>query len=115
MKKQETIKIIQELKKKGKQEKQKIYLAIAKNLSKPRKNQARINLWRLSKLSEKNNGKKIVVCGKILGNGNASPKINVYAFEASEKAVEKITKAEGKINTLQELVKEKNKELVLVK
>jgi ribosomal protein L18E len=115
MKKQETNELIQSLKKKGKKENKKIYLAIAKNLLKTRKNQGKINLWKLSKLAEKNKGKTLVVCGKVLGTGNASPNINAYAFEVSEKAEKKLIQAKAKINSIKKILEEKNKELILVK
>ncbi|MBN2127056.1 MAG: uL15 family ribosomal protein [Candidatus Diapherotrites archaeon] len=116
-KKKTTKELIQILEKKAEKGKNNIYSALAKILSKPRKSIAKVNLWKLSKIAEKNTGKTLIVCGKILATGNASAKINAYAFEFSENAAKKINEAKGKINLIEELFKEKIKEekLLLVK
>ena len=114
--KNETKKIVAELEKAGRKTKQKIWIAIAVALKKPRRNRPSINLWKLEKLAKKFKGNTLVVPGKVLGYGSLEEKTSVAALEFSEKAKKEI-ESKGKAMSLNELLKsnEKVENLVIVK
>jgi large subunit ribosomal protein L18e len=66
-------------------------LELAKKLTRPTRMQAKINLEELGK--EVKDGEKIIIPGKILGNGNIDKKITVIALAFSAGAKEKLKKA----------------------
>jgi large subunit ribosomal protein L18e len=101
----ELLKLIQFLKKQGRENKADIWRDIAEDLSKPRRKSIAVNLSRLSRFTQKN--ETIVVPGKVLGSGKMKHPITVAAFAFSEKAKEKIKAAKGKCLSLFELA-EKN-------
>ncbi len=113
----ETQKTISLLEKHGRKTKQKIFVALAKELSKARRQRVAVNLRKLSKLSEKNKKKILVVPGKVLSLGEAIAGIEVAALQFSAEAKKKIEQAKGKALTLNQLAEGKAKpaEMVLVK
>jgi len=98
--------LIRELKKKSIDEKANIWKSIALHLESPKQNRKTVNLYKIDKFS---NGKEIIVVpGKVLGTGDVTKKINVYAFKFSQSALEKINK-NGKAGHIIDLIKDKTK------
>jgi len=85
-------------------------LDLAKKLSGPTRKQKKINLDELDKLKEN----KIIVVGKVLGNGNIKGKKEISALSFSEQAKEKLKKAGCDIKTIKQKI-EKDKKLEGVK
>lgn len=76
--------------------KRKNFLELAKKLSGPTRLQSRINLNQLNKLKEN----KIIVAGKVLGQGEISKKISISALGFSKQAEEKLKKAGCEVKTV---------------
>lgn len=81
-------------------------LDLAKKLSSPRGNYKNINLDELEKVE----GDKILVVGKILGDGEINKKIGIAALGFSEKARDKLEKAGCDIKSIKTAL-EKNAKL----
>jgi large subunit ribosomal protein L18e len=81
--------------------KKKNFLELGKRLSGPTRLQSRINLNQLSRLKET----KIIVAGKVLGQGDINKKISISALGFSEQAREKLKKAGCEIKTILEEIK----------
>ena len=115
--KEKAKKAIALLEKAGRKSKSAIWLDLATRLSKPRRQRASINLWKIEKLAKIFPGKNLVIAGKVLGKGQLETKASVIAFEFSQEAEEKIKKAGGKAITLEEAVEKKleAKTMVIVK
>lgn len=113
----ETRKTISELEKHGKKAKQKIFLAIAEQLAKPRRQRVAVNLNKLSALAQKNAKKVLVVPGKVLSFGKVAAGMEIAAFSFSAEARKKIEHAKGKALSLKELAQGKIKpaSMLLVK
>ncbi len=77
------------------------WLEVAKILTGPRKERKDLNLKDLDKISSES----IVICGKILGEGEISKKRKIIALNFSEKAKEKLLKAKCELRTLAEEIK----------
>ena len=105
------------MEKHGKKTGKEIFKDIARRIAGPRKNLAKINLWKLDRLSKKNKGKIFVVPGFVLAKGELSGTLTVAALSFSRAAFEKIKKAKGKALTFEELAKsgEKTSSMVIVK
>lgn len=86
--------IITEFRTKGRQENVPLYSALSKKLNRPNRIGYEVNLFKL----EKNAIDKgiIVVPGSVLGTGEISKALTVYALKFSKSAEEKIKKAGGK-------------------
>ena len=91
-----TRELIVKLEKIGKKNKSAIWLKVSEILSKPRRNRASINLWRLNKLAKKFPSKTFIMPGKVLGKGDVSEKIVIAALDFSSEAKKKIEAAKGK-------------------
>jgi large subunit ribosomal protein L18e len=76
--------------------KSKNFLDLGKKLSGPTKLQKRINLNQLNQLDES----KIIVTGKVLGQGDIKKKISISALGFSKQAEEKLKKAGCEIKTI---------------
>ena len=115
--KKSTRELIVRLEKLGKKNKSAIWMAVAEIISKPRRNRASINLWRLNKLAKKFPSKTFVMAGKVLGKGNVDQKITIAALEFSREAKEKIEAAKGKAMLIDEIagVKAEKNTLQLIK
>jgi len=105
--KQETRDTIVKLEKYGKKTKKAIWKDLTKRLKKPSRIRAKINVYRLNELAEKNKDKILVVAGKVLAKGNVETKIEVACFNYSEKAEQKINAKKGNIMLLTDLIDKK--------
>ena len=85
-------------------------LELAKKLSAGRKNYRNINLDELEKIDSD----KILVVGKILGNGEINRKLGIAALSYSESAKTKLEKAGCDVKTIKQAI-DKNKKLEGVK
>ncbi|MEK6923462.1 MAG: 50S ribosomal protein L18e [Nanoarchaeota archaeon] len=83
----------------------KIWHRTAYELGRSTRSRRVVNLSSLQRFA--NEGDTILVPGKVLSAGELSKKLNVAAWNFSEKAAEKVVKAGGKVMTISELV-EKN-------
>lgn len=83
--------------------KNKEWLKVAGILSYPRSKKININLDRINKESEQ--GDSIVVPGKVLSQGEIDKKIKIAAFNFSEKAKEKLKKANCEVFSIAEEIK----------
>ena len=101
----ELIQLIRFLKKQGKEKEANIWRDVAKHLAKTRQQRAIVNLSRLNRHTQK--GDAVVVPGKLLGAGTLDHSVTVAAFNASDKAKEKLAAAKAKYLSIPELV-EKN-------
>jgi large subunit ribosomal protein L18e len=72
------------------------FLELGKRLSGPTRLQSKINLNQLSRLNET----KIIVAGKVLGQGDINKKISISALGFSKQANEKLKKADCEIKTI---------------
>ncbi|MEM1535721.1 MAG: 50S ribosomal protein L18e [Candidatus Pacearchaeota archaeon] len=88
-------------------------LVVARYLALPRKKQVEVNLEKIDKKSE--NGDTIIVPGKVLSKGNLNKKIELVAFKASKKALQKIQSSGSKFKTIEQFVEEsKNKNFKII-
>ena len=110
--KEKTKKLLSLLRKEGKT---KIWKNITKSISAPRRKRATVNLWELEKLSNKFQNKTFLIAGKVLGKGEITKAINIAALEFSDTAKEKINEKKGKTLNLEEAIKIKANELMIVK
>lgn len=101
------IELIRLLRKKSREHEAKIWLAVAENLAKPRRQRRAVNISRLNRYTEEND--VVVVPGKVLGAGEIDHPVTVAAFAFSEKAKEKIMNAKGKCLSIPELMEENPK------
>ncbi len=85
-------------------------LDLAKRLSGPTRLHSKINLEDLNKLK----GDKILVVGKVLGNGQIERKISIAALGFSKSALERLKKKGCETKTIKQEI-EKNKKLEGVK
>jgi len=72
-----------------------------KKILKKIKKKAEVNIYKLEKFC--NDGDNVIVYGKVLGDGEITKKINVYALGFSKSAKDKIIKAGGNAIKLKEL------------
>jgi len=77
------------------------WMEVASILSGPRKKRKNVNLNELEKISSET----VIVCGKVLSEGNISKKMKIVALSFSEKAKEKLKKAECEVKTIIEEMK----------
>ncbi|MBI4174673.1 MAG: 50S ribosomal protein L18e [Candidatus Aenigmarchaeota archaeon] len=77
-----------------KKKKEKFYLNLAKHLTKPSRSKRPVNVTKISKYA--NGNEPVAVPGKVLGSGEISKAVTVYAASFSKEARKKITKAGGK-------------------
>ena len=77
---------------------------LARLLSKPARRRAEVNLSKISRLCK--DGEAIVIPGKVLGKGDLTKKVTIFAWSFSESAQKKISKV-GKIFPIEQLT-EKN-------
>jgi large subunit ribosomal protein L18e len=80
-----------------------LWLAVASELSKVRRNRREVNVHRIAKNT--GDGDVVVVPGKVLGDGALAHKVDVAAYRFTEGARKKITEAGGKVLSISELVK----------
>jgi len=97
------IKVIGELEKAGRKNECKLWNKCAEFISLPTRRRVQVNLYKLEKFAQ--DGKTLVVPGKVLGIGEVSKKFNIVAFQLSAQAVEKLEKAKCKVLTFEEAIK----------
>lgn len=97
------IELVEELKKTGTSKKAAIWKTVAEELLKPTRRMREVNLNKINRVTKEND--TIVVPGKVLGSGNLDHKVNVYAFNFSESAKQKL----GSSLSIQELLKKNPK------
>lgn len=101
----ELVKLIRSLKKQSREKDARIWLDLAKNLSKSRRQRVSVNLSQISRHTQRSD--TVVVPGKILGTGNLTHSLTIAAFDLSEKAETKLKTAKAKFLSIPELM-EKN-------
>ncbi|MFC1698156.1 50S ribosomal protein L18e [Nanoarchaeota archaeon] len=99
--------LIQELKKEAIQQKVNIWKRIATDLERPTRQRRIVNLTRINKHTK--DEETIIVPGKVLGGGMIDHKVIVAAYDFSDQAVDKISKANGNCLSIQELLKKNPK------
>ncbi len=99
--------LIENLKKKSLELKAPIWKDIARKLSKSTRQRVEVNLSDIER--NVTDGETIIVPGVVLSSGNLTKKVNVAAWRFSKSAGEKIKSSNGKIMTIEELVKENPK------
>ena len=115
--KRETIRTIQEADTKFQQTKAKAWKKVASELRAPSRREREVNLNKLQQMSEQEKGKVLVVLGTVLGSGEVSDAVNVYAKRFTKSAKDKIEAKKGTAKSLLELSSGKSnvKEWVMVK
>ncbi|VVB65447.1 50S ribosomal protein L18e [Candidatus Gugararchaeum adminiculabundum] len=93
------------LRKQSVEHKAPIWRRIADDLTAPRRNKIEVNISKLARLSQ--DGKVILVAGKVLGSGRIDKKVEVAAVAFSKTAREMITKAGGKCLEIKQVVESK--------
>jgi large subunit ribosomal protein L18e len=101
----EILQLIKFLKTQSREKDAAIWLDVAEKLSKPSRQRIAVNLSKINRYTEKN--ATVVVPGKVLASGVLDHAITVAAFDASDKAKEKLAAAKSKYLSITELV-EKN-------
>lgn len=99
--------LIRFLKKQSREQKARIWSAIAEKLAASRRRRIAINISRINRYTNRN--ETVVVPGKVLGAGELKHPVTVAAYAFSETAKQKIKKARGKCLTITELVKKNPK------
>jgi len=89
------------LKRKGRQNKSRVWLRVADLLAKPRRSRIAVNLSRLARNTRR--GEIVAVPGKVLAAGSIGHSIHIGAFKFSQTAKAKIEKAGGSCVSLSEL------------
>lgn len=82
-----------------------LYKTIADELSRSASQRAEVNLSKVEKLA--NSGDVLIIPGKVLATGVLTKKVTIVAFSASESAIEKITSAGAKFETIFDYVSNK--------
>ena len=77
--------------------KERFYLDLARQLSKPARQKKGVNMTRI----QKTDSHSVVVPGKVLGAGEITRAVTVYALDFSKEARKKITAAGGKCLSLE--------------
>ncbi len=100
-------KLIRELKKCANKYKAPVWDYIAELLEKPARTRFTVNISKINRYARE--GETVVVPGKVLGAGFISKSVTVAAIGFSEKAIEKIVAAGGKVMFIGDLIKENPK------
>ncbi|MFH0868035.1 MAG: 50S ribosomal protein L18e [Candidatus Woesearchaeota archaeon] len=95
--------LICDLKKKAYAENSPLLARIAEDLEKSTRQRRAVNLSKISRYAKK--GELIVVPGKVLAAGELNQSITIAAWKFSEQALDKISKANAKAITINELMK----------
>jgi large subunit ribosomal protein L18e len=97
--------LVEKIRKKSFEEESDFLKDLAKKLNKPRRKRVEVNLIHLERHTKKD--EKIVVPGVVLGYGNISKPLTIYAWKFSKNAEDKIKASKGKALSIEELM-EKN-------
>lgn len=98
-----TKQLIRDLRSLSNKQKVKIWKDIAKRLEKPSRQRPAVNLSKLEKYVRKN--EKVIIPGKLLGNGEITKPLTIAALSSSKSASEKVKKSKGKYLSIQEFMK----------
>ncbi len=96
------VELIGTLQKAGRDNQAPLWRDIASRLEKPSRNWAQVNISKIDQ--HLGDGETAVVAGKLLGSGELTKKVTIVAYSASSSAKAKVTKAGGKVLSLQEAV-----------
>jgi large subunit ribosomal protein L18e len=99
--------LIEDLKLKSVEQKVALWKQLASDLEKSSRRRKIVNLSKINLYTKEN--ETIVVPGKVLGSGVLDHKVTISAYQFSDSAKEKITKAGAKMIPLNELIKESPK------
>jgi large subunit ribosomal protein L18e len=80
-------------------------IILAKKILRPIRIQSKMNLSELSKIKED----KIIVCGKVLAQGEINSKKTIAALSFSSSAIEKLKKEKCEILTIKQLMEKSEK------
>ncbi|MFH0832632.1 MAG: 50S ribosomal protein L18e [Candidatus Aenigmatarchaeota archaeon] len=80
---------------------------IAKRLSRPSRSRISMNLSDVDNNCKDN--EKVVVAGKVLGSGEITKPVTIYAWQFSKQAAEKIKVVGGKVLTINDLLETNEK------
>ncbi len=103
----ELISLITLLKKESRENQAGIWLDVAGYLSKTRSHRITVNLSKINRNTKR--ADTIIVPGKILGSGSISHVVTVSSFDASGKAMAKLTAAKARYLSIPELIKKNPK------
>jgi len=101
----ELVKLIQDLKKKSRENKIELWRKMAERLSTSNRSRIALNVSRLNRYTKE--GETVAVPGKVLGAGKADHPMTVAAFAFSDTAKSKILKVKGNCLSIRDLM-EKN-------
>ena len=96
------VELINDLKKQSWKSKAPIWRDIAKRFERPLKNWSEVNISRIARNVKAN--ETIIIPGKLLGTGEITIPVTVSAFNATNNALNKITKAGGKFVPIKRLM-----------
>lgn len=100
------LELINKLKKKSTETKIPLWKTVAKELEKPRRKRATVNLSKINRFAKAND--IIVVPGSVLSSGKLDVQVTVAALRFSEGAKEKIGSSKGKSILIGELLEKKH-------
>ena len=95
--------LVKELKTLSYNENAKLWKRVATDLSKSTRNRRIVNLTKIDKFTKE--GEQIIIPGKVLGAGELNHKLDIAAFSFSDSSIEKIEEANGKVLSIEELMK----------
>lgn len=94
---------VEMLRRAAKQNNAAIWKRVAELLSRPRSMRAEVNISKIARYSSA--GSVLVIPGKVLGSGSIEHPVTVAAFSFSSMAIRKITDANGRALSIDELVR----------
>ena len=98
----ELVELIQDLKKKSREDKTELWRKIAERLSTSNRSRVALNVSRLNRYTKE--GDTVAVPGKVLGAGKADHPMTIAAFAFSDRAQSKIMKAKGNCLSIRDLM-----------
>ncbi len=104
--------IVVELREHGIKSKEKLWLRVAKELSRSTRSRRAVNISRINRYTKK--GDIVLVPGKVLASGELNHPVEVAAWQFSDGAKDKIKKAKGKVLTLKDVMKFKARKVKLI-
>ncbi|MBU2496669.1 MAG: 50S ribosomal protein L18e [Nanoarchaeota archaeon] len=96
-----------------KKQKTDFWLTVAKELSKPKRKSTRVNLFKIDKIAKTND--TLVIPGKVLSYGDITKQVKIAAFSFSEEAKRKLKLAGCKIMKIDDLIKNPEKNMRIIK
>ena len=82
--------------------------AVAAKLAGSASQRSQVNLSKIDRHAK--GGESVVVCGKVLGDGNLNKKVTVIGFNASSSALEKIEKSGSKFVRISDYISKNPKD-----